>query len=295
MTRHAVVFIILAAALTGGVDAGGADRAEDILRQAREALGGETQLGAVRSLSLTGALRRVTEDQDVDGRIDLALLLPDKFRRDETIRVMGNDGPTLIAAWDGTAEWRDVRTDALAGGVQIVRRAAPAPSGAAGAAPRPPAIPHTKADMIRLALATLLTAPASTQVSFTYAGPVETDAGKAEALDATGPDGFQMRIYFDAGTHRPMAVAYRTVEGPRAVFRAMRAGSAPPANAAPEQPPAPREVDVHINLGEFRKSGGVLLPHRFEKMVDGKLVEEWTIEKAQVNATIEPSRFVNKK
>jgi hypothetical protein len=298
MARRVFILTILLCALAGPTAAGpipDTDRAADILRQAREALGGETQLGAVRSLVLSGSLRRMTEDQDIDGRIELSLLLPDKFRRDETIRVMGSDGPTIIAAWDGTGEWRDVKTDALAGGVQIVRRTAPPPAGAAGA-PARPAMPMTKADMIRLALATLLTAPASTEVRFAYVGPAETDAGKAEVLDATGPDGFQMRIYFDAQTHRPMAVAYRTLEGPRATFRTMRGGSPPPADqSAAPTPPPPREVDVQLNLGDFRKAGGVLLPYRFEKLVDGKFVEEWSIEKAQVNPSIEASRFANTK
>jgi hypothetical protein len=290
---------LLAALCTGALPARAADRAAEILRQARAALGGEEKLTAVRSLVLKGALRRVTDGQDVDGRLELSMLLPDRFRRDETLRLLGNDGPTLIAAWDGSSEWRDVRTDALAGGMQIVRRSPAAPEGAA--APPRPAIPPTKADMMRLSVAMLLAAPPSSSLSFEYAGPVETDAGRAEALDVKGPDGFAMRLYFDAETHRPIAAAYRTVEGPRPVIRAMRADSPEQARRSTEQAdrdlaqaPAPREVDVQINLGDFRQAGGVYLPHRFEKVVDGTLVEEWSIEKAQVNAEIEPARFVKK-
>jgi len=289
MQRRIFILLVLCASIPA---AASPDRASEIVRKARAALGGESKLAEVRSLSLTGSLRRVTPDQDVDGKVVLSLVLPDKFRRDETLRIMGGDGPTLVNAWDGASEWRDVKTDALAGGVQIVRRAPPSTQ----PAPRR-AIPETKADMARLALATLLSTPTSMPVEWSYVGPVETDAGAAEAVDATGADGFKVRLYVDAKTSMPMAIAYHGLEPPRAVFRTRRAPTPPPAGQPDDLPdiPAPREVDFQINLSDYKKVGAVLLPHRFEKLVDGTVVEEWAIEKAQVNPSIDASQFVNKK
>ena len=44
-----------------------------------------------------------------------------------------------------------------------------------------------------------------------------------------------------------------------------------------------------IHLGEFKKVGGVMLPHKIEVSMDGEPSEEWTVEKYQVNPSLKAS------
>jgi hypothetical protein len=77
--------------------------------------------------------------------------------------------------------------------------------------------------------------------------------------------------------------------------------------AAPAQRPDPEEVKrrmaampppqpstVTLYLGDYKKVDGVMLPHRLTQAVDGKTVEEWTIERARVNPNVKADLFEKK-
>ena len=57
-------------------------------------------------------------------------------------------------------------------------------------------------------------------------------------------------------------------------------------------PPAPSSVTLY--LGDYKKVDGVMLPHRLTQAVDGKTVEEWTIEKVKVNPSVKADLFDKK-
>ncbi|MBA3270158.1 MAG: hypothetical protein H0T71_06560 [Acidobacteria bacterium] len=57
-------------------------------------------------------------------------------------------------------------------------------------------------------------------------------------------------------------------------------------------PPAPSTINLY--LGDYKKVDGVMLPHRLTQAVDGKTVEEWTIEKVQVNPSVKADLFEKK-
>jgi hypothetical protein len=57
-------------------------------------------------------------------------------------------------------------------------------------------------------------------------------------------------------------------------------------------PPAPS--DVSLFLGDFKDVDGVMLPHRLTQAVDGKTVEEWTLEKVKVNPPVKADLFEKK-
>jgi hypothetical protein len=57
-------------------------------------------------------------------------------------------------------------------------------------------------------------------------------------------------------------------------------------------PPAPSNVTLY--LADFKKVDGVMLPHRLTQAVDGKTVEEWTIEKARINPNVKADLFEKK-
>jgi hypothetical protein len=61
-----------------------------------------------------------------------------------------------------------------------------------------------------------------------------------------------------------------------------------------ESMPPPTPSNVTLYLADFKKVDGVMLPHRLSYAVDGKTIEEWTIEKARVNVNVKADLFEKK-
>jgi hypothetical protein len=61
-----------------------------------------------------------------------------------------------------------------------------------------------------------------------------------------------------------------------------------------EAMPPPQPSTVTLYLGDYKKVDGVMLPHRLTQAVDGKTVEEWTIERARVNPAVKADLFEKK-
>jgi hypothetical protein len=61
-----------------------------------------------------------------------------------------------------------------------------------------------------------------------------------------------------------------------------------------ENMPPPAPSNITLFLGEFKKVDGVMLPHRLTYAVDGKTVEEWTVEKARINPSVKADLFEKK-
>ena len=57
-------------------------------------------------------------------------------------------------------------------------------------------------------------------------------------------------------------------------------------------PPAPSQVSLY--LGDYKRVDGVMLPHRLSQAIEGKTVEEWTIEKVRVNPAVKSDLFEKK-
>ena len=66
----------------------------------------------------------------------------------------------------------------------------------------------------------------------------------------------------------------------------------PPATPVSTISPAPSQVTLY--LADFKKVDGVMLPHRLTQAVEGKPVEEWTLEKVKVNQSVKAELFEKK-
>lgn len=74
---------------------------------ARQAIGGESRLAAVKTLQVTGTFRRVIANNDNDGDFEIFLELPDKYLRSEKTGTPGQPSTETIEALVGTV-MRDV-------------------------------------------------------------------------------------------------------------------------------------------------------------------------------------------
>ena len=268
--------------------AAGDTKSEQLIAQARAALGGEKNLAKVQGLSAAGTYQREMGDRQLIGEITIDLLLPDKMLRTESLRPMGDATIEMLQGVNGDQVLRNSRT--IGGGPGMMIRIAPPPGGPDGEAQ---ALRNQRADMARFALAFLLTSPPAVPLEYTYGGEAEAEDGKADVVDARGPGSFAARLFFDKKTHRPLMIAYRGA-APRMVVQTQRGGGPPPAAGAAPPAPPPQIVDIQLFLDDYKSVDGILLPHHFSRSVDGKPTEEMTFKTIKINPAFKPDAFSGK-
>jgi hypothetical protein len=289
MQRLIVSLISLAMTLGGlAARAAGDTKAEQLLAQARAALGGDDKLAKVQGLTASGTYQREVGDRQLNGEVTIDLQLPDKMLRTESMRPMGDATIETLQGINGDQLLRNSRT--IGGGPNLMVRIAP-PSGADGEAQ---AWRNQRADMARFALALLLTTPPAMPLELAYGGEAESDDGRADVVDAKGPGNFAARLFFDQKTHRPLMLTYRGA-APRMVMRTQRGDGPPPGAGIPagELPP-PQIVDIQLFLDDYRSVDGVMLPHHLSRSVDGKPNEEITFKTIRINPPFKADAFTVK-
>jgi hypothetical protein len=298
MHRGTVLIVSLFTLLAGLVaHASGDGRANDLLARARAALGGEKQLTKVLGLSAAGTYTRAVSDRQLSGELTIDLQLPDKMVRTESMNPMGDATIVTLQGINGDQLVRNSRT--IGGGPNmIIRMGAPA----AGSDAEAQALRNQRAELARLTLGFLLTAPASMPLEFTYGGEAAAEDGKADILDVKGPGTFAVRLFLDQTSHRPLMLSYKGV-APTIVMRTERNEGPPdPARmharkeAAEAAPPAgqPQLVDISMFFDDYRQIDGVWLPSHVSRSIDGKPNVEWTFKTIKVNPTFKPDAFSGK-
>jgi hypothetical protein len=272
---------------------GGDDKAQELMAQARAALGGEAKLKGVQSLTASGKARMVVKTDDgeeqVESELELNYLLPDKYMKSETSSM--GDGLveiTRISGINGDQVFRDARS--TGGGMVMIRNAPDDPK------QRAAMVKSAREDFARQLLVWLLATPDAFPVEFTYAGEAEIPAGKADAVDVKGPDGFAARLFLDKGSHRPALLSYRgpsptggmimrRVEGNPEDMEKHKKEAEQMTRQAPEM------ADIQIFFADYRDEGGVTLPHRLTRSVNGQLFEEWELTKFKINPPLKADKF----
>jgi len=274
--------------------AAGDAKAADLLRQARAALGGDSRLAAVRALSCSGTYTRALDDRQLSGDLTIALQLPDKLLRTESMRPMGDFTVITAVGINGDVLLRDQHTVNAPAGAMI--RMGPVPTGDAAVQ----ALRNARADLARTVFALLLTTTPSLPVELSYAGEAEAADGRADVVDAKGPGSFAMRLFIDKSTHRPLMMTYKGVS-PQMRILTQRGGPPPSADAhgdggrgALDAPAAPEIVDIDLYLDNYKSVDGVWLPHHVSRSVGGKPAEEWIFTSVKVNPAFTPDTFAAK-
>ena len=297
MQRLRLVSVLLAAplALAAGLAAAPqADaKAEEVLKAARSAVGGDA-LANVRSLSITGGNRRMMGDREIAGEASVDLLLPDKMRRTDSFGISG--GPTMerVSVLNGGEVWDDSTNR---GGGGFMRFGGPGGPGGAGGRPltdedrqrfREMQTRRMKGEMARYSLGWLL----QTSAPVTYAGIAEAEDGKADVLDVKPEGGTALKLFIDQQSHLPLMITY---EGPLPRMIMRQGGQRPsPEEIEKMRQAPPQTATFEVRFSEYKKIDGVLLPHLITTSADGKVTEEWTIDKYKVNPALKPESFVKK-
>lgn len=290
-------------ALAGGE--GEAARAVEILKQARAAVGGEGKIESIRSLTLKGNFRRVAQEREMTGEREFNFLLPDKFMKSDTLIVAGSTTSFITyRALNGSEHWTGGGGSGIRGGMFMI--------GAGGAKPTKEELEKIereqaqrfRAEYARYVLALLLSSPSGYGLEFNYAGEAVADDGRADVIDATGPEGFAARLFLDKETHLPLMLTWRAPK-PRMMTMMMRSTDDKKKQedvvkearekAAQDLATAkPEEVEMQLRFTDYRKTGGFLLPHRITQGSDGEVNEEWEIKTYEFNPQFKADKFQKK-
>ena len=297
--KFLIAILVIAAAATElfpGVSAqDSATKAQQLIRQARAALGGDK----LKSLSATGNYRRTFGQMEMSGEVNYDLLLPDKMMKTETMNPAPGIEITRIETINGEDVWEDQQQHGGGGGMMIFR------SGPGGPAADPKMAQAAmrqgiRSNFARFSIGWLLNTPSSFPIEFSFAGEAESPDGKADVLDVKGPDGFAARLFLDQKTHRPLMLTYNGKK-PRVITQAVAAGA--PRNPeemekqmkeseaeAAKQP----DVEYRIYLSDYREVNGVSIPHKMTRSIDNEVNEELEIKNVKVNPQLKPEKFVKK-
>jgi hypothetical protein len=288
-----IVYLLSLAMTAGGyaAHAAGDAKAEQLMAQARAALGGEKNLNKVQGLTATGTYQRTMQDRQVGGEVTIDLQFPDKLLRTESLSPMGDILLVTEQGLNGEKLLRSQRT--LNGPPGMVVRSPPAPTGDAEVQ----AVRNARADLARTALAFVLTSPASLPLEFSAGGEAESDEGKADVIEAKGAGNFTARILLDQKSHRPLMIMYRGV-APRVIVQTQQ-GPPPPdggrgrGESAHDAPAAmaPQVVDIILYLDDYRAVDGVMLPHHMARSIDGKPAEDTTFKTIKINPAFKADTF----
>jgi hypothetical protein len=275
-------------------------KAQEILKQARQAIGGEEQLQKIQSLEIKGQYRRVFGERQMGGEREISILLPNKYLVEDAMNAGGMSTALInTRALNGDKAWSG---NSGGGGGMIFRIAGP---GGQQASPEQMEAMQRRiynAEFSRYLLAMILTPPPSLAVEYKYAGESDVEDTKADVIDVSGPDNFSVRVFFDQKSHLPLLLSYRGPK-PRVMTMTRQAGGA----AKPEDlkkaqedaekkmhaeaPPAPEEVDFYIRLTDHKKVGGIMLPHKLTFLTESEVSEEFEISKYQLNPQFKADHF----
>jgi hypothetical protein len=272
-----------------------------ILAAARQALGGDKKLSAVKTFTATGRTKQVRGENLVPIEFEIFVELPDKYvRKDE---VPAQETGVTAAGFNGDDLLQDPPPPPMP--------AMPAPpAGAPAGPPRNPSaarVATLKQDFARLSLGMFATSFSAYPLTFTYVGEAEAPQGKADVVDAKGPNNFALRLFIAKDTHLPIMVSWQPPAPPQRGRPGGPGGTggppapgaqrgapptAAPASAAGQPAPAPQgPPQTILYFGDYRDVDGMQFPFRLRRAVGPDTVEETTFDRFKVNAKIDPTRF----
>jgi hypothetical protein len=273
-----------------------------ILSATRQALGGEKKLSAVKSFTATGRTRQVRGENLVPIEFELFVELPDKYLKKDEI----------------PAQETGVTASGFSGDDLLID---PMPPVAMPEPARKARVSTLKQDFARLALGMFAASFPAYPLTFTYVGQAEAPQGKADVLDAKGPDGVTLRYFINSETHLPVMVTWQPPAGraggpggmpmggrgaaapaapgaptapapppPGGATAPPPAAAAPPRAGGPPTPPGPRP-EFRVYFADYRDVDGMQFPFRLRRATGADTTEETTFDRFKVNAKIDPKKF----
>ena len=99
-----------------------------------------------------------------------------------------------------------------------------------------------------------------------------------------------MKLFVDQASRKPLMLTYEGVL-PRMMVQRRRPR---PEEVEKMRSEPPQKATFEVHFSDYKEVDGVLLPHLISQSVNGKVGEEFTIEKYKLNAPLKAADFVKK-
>src|SRR5579859_4452738 len=263
--------------------------AAPFLAAARQALGGDKKLTAVKTFTAAGRTKQVRGENLVPIEFEIFVELPDKYvRKDE---VPAQETGVTAAGFNGDDLLQDPPAPSPP---PMSTPPAGAPAGAPAGPPRNPSaarVATLKQDFARLTLGMFATSFTGYPLTFTYVGEAEAPQGKADVVDAKAANNFTLRLFIAKDTHLPLMVSWQPPAAPQ---RGRPGGPGaigpmpPDARGAAAPPQAPRgeapgaggrggagasgAPENRLYFADYRDVDGLQFPFRLRRAVGAETV-----------------------
>ncbi len=214
-------------------------KADQVLKQARAAIGSESKLKALQTLSASGTVRSTFGQFQSENTLEIEMMMPDKIKKTTD----GQRG-TNILALNGSTIWQDNIAPVGGGGFggpggpggggTRVNIGGPGGPGGMGAN-SPMAIyrqQQNRREMLQLMIGLVLAAPESAQIQYTYLAEAPGPEGsKLDVIEGKGAENFTVRLYIDQQSHQLIGMSYKGKSMAQAFRRGGQGGPGGPAPA----------------------------------------------------------------
>jgi hypothetical protein len=284
-------------------------RAEELIKLARAAIGGEEVLSGIRTITATGKYNRfvkylsvqspkkVEEKQKaLPGKMEFEFALPEKFKRRVTASRLRGFDYSFAQVVNGAEAWRDPPTRPISsnGDGRVID---------VGDVERTAFIHATSAKqgLSYFSIGWLMLPLPGYPLKMSYLGIYQFGAENAHAILASGDSGFRFTLLLDMKTYALTALAISFVEEIQPVVLVEAAGffnrrfmqetvararAERNARTKPSQP-----CEMLIRFSDRRPVNGALLPFRVTTMLNGEVIEDMRMSQFEINRPINPKKF----
>ncbi len=333
----ASVFFMGLGAIAGGVAAKfkSDDKALEVIRQARIAIGGEASIAAVRSMTINGRTTKTFtvngETRTEPGETDIALQLPDKLMKmvkigadGEGLGVMSKQHDVMILRstkdgegvgaghGEGTATRKIIikkddgtfMSSGDGGKVWVEKGDSDAlpGDGKRVVIEKEHRAEHEgmrQNELLRLTLGLLLTPPQGMDVNYTFAGEGDVDGTTCNVVNAEFA-GSSVKLYISKASSLPVMLAYTGHQMPQ-IFQFKVDGPKTGDEAKKDvvffrkDIAEPADAEFQIRFSDYRGVNGVQLPYRWVTTVNGKADETFDVNTYEINPSNIGEKFANRK
>jgi hypothetical protein len=301
------------------------ERALALIKQAQTAIGGETAVREIKSLTINGTVIKTFEldgaARTEQGDLEINLQLPNQFGKMMKLRHPegSTEGKTselrkeinVFVLNDGNGEapnFRQIDPNGEKQNVFIMRKGEgdkvlPVDKNIDGKVRRVITDENVNVlrgagnfhqnELFRTALALLLTAPQGADATFVYAGDGDVDGNACDIVEARNGDS-TVKLFLDKSSHLPRMMSYQGHKP--MVFRIkkdMKNELETDAKVFVNKLEKPEMAEFQIRFSDYRAVAGVLLPHRWTQTIAGNADETIDVASYEINPANIAEKFRN--